>query len=280
MACPHHVERHSQDNSGVTLRNRSGVTDSYLIPASTDEAAQILADGAPHAVTLGGGTMVMALFADGTAPFNTVIDLSRIGLDRIDTADGGVRIGAMVTLDGLARHPQMAFLSAAARSIGGPAIRNLATVGGNVAACGDLAVALSALGAEIELRRGRERATIAVEDWRPDIGEGALIVSVTLPRAPRSLGFCKLARRRHASQAVVTAAVHCISDSRLRVAAGGFHLPPSVVEAADLAAAGEALAQIFEPVSDAIASAAYRHRMLPVALSAAHALANGEPASE
>lgn len=279
MACAHHVERHLQDSIGVTLRNRPGVTDSYLTPASTDEAAQILADGAPRCVALGGGTIVMPLFADGTAPFNTLIDLSRIGLDRIDTADGD-RIGAMVTLDGLARHPQMAFLSTAARSIGGPAIRNLATVGGNVAVCGDLAVALSALGAVIGLRRGHESTTIAVEAWRPDTGEGALIVSITLPRVPRSLGFYKLARCRHASQAVVTAAVHRTSNDRLRVAAGGFHQPPSVVEAADLAAAGEALAQIFNPVSDAIASAAYRHRMLPVALSAAHARANGEPASE
>jgi CO/xanthine dehydrogenase FAD-binding subunit len=280
MACAHQVERHSRDSIGVTLRDRPGVTDSYVTPASTDEAAQILADSAPRCVALGGGTMIMPLFADGTAPFHTLVDLSRLGIDRIDTADGGIRIGAMVTLDGLARHPQMAFLSAAARSIGGPAIRNLATVGGNVAVCGDLAVALSALGAEIELRRGVKRTTIPVEGWRSDNGDGALIVSVILPRAPRSLGFYKLARRRHASQAVVTAAVHRTSDGRLRVAAGGFHRPPSVVEAADLVAASEALAQMFEPVADATASAAYRHRMLPVALSAAHAVANGEPTSK
>ena len=61
--------------------------------------------------------------------------------------------------------PGLAFLAPVAESIGGPAVRNMATVGGNLFArspYGDFAVALLALGATVvseTLRRGKSRGS-------------------------------------------------------------------------------------------------------------------------
>ena len=55
----------------------------------------------------------------------------------------------------IARHPELEALAKAARAVGGPAIRNMATVGGNLfapAPYGDFAVALLALDAVAETR--------------------------------------------------------------------------------------------------------------------------------
>ena len=58
----------------------------------------------------------------------------------------------------IAAEPKLAFLKPVAKSIGGPAIRNMATVGGNLFArypYGDFAVALLALDAESSPRTRR-----------------------------------------------------------------------------------------------------------------------------
>ena len=65
---------------------------------------------------------------------------------------GRIEIGATVTMAQIASHPALSFLQPVALSIGGPAVRNMATVGGNLFApypYGDFAVALLALGAEV-----------------------------------------------------------------------------------------------------------------------------------
>ena len=64
----------------------------------------------------------------------------------------------------IARHPDLAALARAARAVGGPAIRNMATVGGNLFAptpYGDFAVALLALGCN---GRHRRRRAMPIDD--------------------------------------------------------------------------------------------------------------------
>ncbi|RWB20953.1 MAG: xanthine dehydrogenase family protein subunit M, partial [Mesorhizobium sp.] len=62
-----------------------------------------------------------------------------------------------VTMAAIARHPDLSSLSHAARAVGGPAIRNMATVGGNLfapAPYGDFTVALLALDATVNIDDG------------------------------------------------------------------------------------------------------------------------------
>ena len=99
---------------------------------------------------LGGGTLVVRACNEGDLSRDTLVRTSDPALRRIEIADRNVLIGASVTMAAVARHPALSALAAAAGAVGGPAIRNMATVGGNLFAptpYGDFTVAMLALGA-------------------------------------------------------------------------------------------------------------------------------------
>ena len=95
----------------------------------------------------------------------------------------------------IARHPDLASLARAARAVGGPAIRNMATVGGNLFAptpYGDFAVALLALDATV----GTDDGELPIETFLANRdGSRAIVTSVgfTLP-AEGSFRFLKVSR--------------------------------------------------------------------------------------
>ena len=85
---------------------------------------------------LGGGTNLVDLMREGIETPQTLIDISRLPLDGIDTlADGGMRIGALVRNSTLAAHPlvrlRYPLLSQAILLGATGQIRNMATVGGS-----------------------------------------------------------------------------------------------------------------------------------------------------
>ncbi|HEY3483060.1 MAG TPA: FAD binding domain-containing protein, partial [Streptomyces sp.] len=101
-----------------------------VVPTSVEELARVLRER-PDAVPVGGGTLEVPRWADPTSRPATAVLLSRVdGL----SAAGALGCGAAATLHTLATGPGTPDpLRAAARSVGGPAVRSLATVGGNVA---------------------------------------------------------------------------------------------------------------------------------------------------
>ena len=79
----------------------------------------------------------------GDTTVDTLVLADGLGLDRIAVDDGRVTLGAAVSMAAIARHPGLAFLKPVAGAIGGPAVRAMATVGGNLFAPyphGDFAV--------------------------------------------------------------------------------------------------------------------------------------------
>ena len=118
---------------------------------------------------MAGGTLVMREVNAG-ATADTHRPQHRPGASPTSACRGdGVVIGAGVTMATIAAHRDLAFLAPVARAVGGPQIRNMATVGGNLFAphpYGDFAVALLALGARVVLparaaRRGRSPMSCA-----------------------------------------------------------------------------------------------------------------------
>src|SRR5438874_13554745 len=79
---------------------------------------------------LGGGTLVMRALNEGDISISTVVRASDPALTRIDATGSRITIGASVTFARILAERDLAFLHAAARSIGGPAVRNMGTVGG------------------------------------------------------------------------------------------------------------------------------------------------------
>lgn len=133
---------------------------------------------------LGGGTLVVRAANEGDVSVSSLIRSTEPSLSTIVVASGKVRIGASVTMAAIASHPEFGALAKAARAVGGPAIRNMATLGGNLfapAPYGDFAVALLALDAMVSTEDGETpiETFLANRD-----GSRAIVTSVgfTLPR--------------------------------------------------------------------------------------------------
>jgi CO/xanthine dehydrogenase FAD-binding subunit len=250
-----------------------------------DEALTMLGGFPPGVAVLAGGTILMQRVAAGDPSIEQVVSLDRAGLDRIDKSGGRVTLGSMVRLQAVRNNPGLAFLHPAVDVVGGPAIRNMATVGGNLFArqpYGDLATMLLALDAEVELAADGGRTTVPLQKFYSDLRRKSLVLGVafTAPAAG-STAFLKFARRQTNTGAVVAVAAHLPRDgsgkvSGARVALGGLGNVPvravaaeralegASLDAATIDRAAAAAVEGIEPQDDAYASAAYRRRMIPV----------------
>lgn len=86
---------------------------------------------------LAGGTDLLALMKEGIETPKTVVNIKGISdLGQIKASDASIHIGATATLDDIANHSAIAkhlpALADAAVVIGGPQIRNMGTLGGNL----------------------------------------------------------------------------------------------------------------------------------------------------
>ncbi|RKY18223.1 MAG: 4-hydroxybenzoyl-CoA reductase subunit beta [Planctomycetota bacterium] len=110
----------------------------YAAPQSVDAALALLADTGSRPRLLAGGTDLLPNLKHGIEEAGTVVSLSQVpGLDAIrETSDGGLELGALVTLETLAAHPGVASrypaLAHAAGLVAGPHHRRMGTLGGNV----------------------------------------------------------------------------------------------------------------------------------------------------
>src|SRR4051812_44735308 len=118
----------------------------YFRPTSVEEAVGLLDNKWGTTELLGGGTDLLDLQKDYVAQPDKIVSLSGVkGLHEISVNPMGVapndfhwlvHIGAGVTLAAIAEHPELKkhypALTTAAGMIGGPQIRNMGTLGGNL----------------------------------------------------------------------------------------------------------------------------------------------------
>ena len=132
----------------------------YHLPVSVDEAVGLLAryDGKARVVA-GGTDLILDLQQGNEHPVEALVDVTRIvGLNEIREEAGFILIGAGVThtqivASELLHRKATAFVEAS-YVVGGPQVRNVATIGGNVAhalPAADGTTALNALDAEVEV---------------------------------------------------------------------------------------------------------------------------------
>lgn len=110
----------------------------YESPATVDEAVALLAEHPGRARLLAGGTDLLPNLKHGIEDADIVISLARLsGIDGVtETTDGGLELGAMVSLEALSAHPlvkaRYPALATAAGLVAGPHHRRMGTLGGNV----------------------------------------------------------------------------------------------------------------------------------------------------
>jgi CO/xanthine dehydrogenase FAD-binding subunit len=254
---------------------------SYTIPGDIEEAVALL-DEDPNPTIVGGGTVKMPTIAAGDSGFTSVIDISGLGLDEIHISENVAVIGACTKIAQLAVHKELAFLHSAAKSIGGPAIRNLATVGGNIFCHGDLAAALLALNAKVVLHSKTGVSCISLEKfYRNGEWDGAILTEVKFPLpAGKKFGFSKFSRRKLNSSTIVSAAV-CEGDSGMvLIGLVGAAARPTLLHvntnllydvypAPEVCEMAAAMAADFESPTDSHASGKYRQQMIPVVINRA-----------
>jgi CO/xanthine dehydrogenase FAD-binding subunit len=262
-----------------------------VIPETVDQAVEALSLPNRQALIFGGGTLVQPFITLGTDVHDLVIDLDHLALNQVVFENGQVSCGAMVRLAQMARALPQDYIQAAVASIAGPAIRNLATVGGNLFAkppYGDLATLLLALDAELELASSEGTRWISLNDFylMRDNAEGLSTKRVLVTRlrysadSRRKVVFRKMARKQLNAGAVVTVALSLrlnrgiVGDTRL--ALGGVDHRPIRAPSAErvltgsnlssevIESAAQAALQDCHPRTDAYASGWYRQRTVPV----------------
>jgi carbon-monoxide dehydrogenase medium subunit len=157
-------------------------------------------------------------------------------LHRVDITEHDIRIGACVTharlIASLAAVDECNGLKAAAGEAANPAVRHMATVGGNVSACqfpaSDLPPALLCLDTSIELRTPRGTERLSLEhflDIRARLEPGVLVTGVVIPRSRLRTGHARLPLRKAGDYpvAIVSVAAALGSDGSvedIRIAVG------------------------------------------------------------
>jgi xanthine dehydrogenase small subunit len=256
--------------------------------ATMAEAAGIIA-GDRSARLLGGGTIVMRDVNEGRITEGTIIRITDPAFRQISASGARVELGAGVTMAHIIASRDLAFLHAPARAIGGPAVRSMATVGGNLFAetpYGDFTVALLALDAEISVQSGYGGGRpMALEEFLAARTRGGLglvtSVSFARPQSGEAFRFRKVSRVKPKGISVMSIAAHLPGGGRIsgaRVAYGAMAATPirakgveralegKSLDSSAIAAAKQAAAEGISPATDAIASEWYRREVLPVHL--------------
>ncbi len=148
---------------------------SYHSPRSLDEALTLLHDYGDRAKIVAGGTdLILDMESGHEDPVEALIDVTAIagfGLIQIDDA-GRIVLGAGVTHDQIEHSPLVqtggTCLMESSGVVGGPQVRNVATIGGNVAhalPAADGTIGLLALGAEVQICTWSDKGVMC--EWKP-----------------------------------------------------------------------------------------------------------------
>jgi carbon-monoxide dehydrogenase medium subunit len=210
----------------------------YHRPASVGEATALLARLGDDAKILAGGQSLIPLMKLRLASPRHVVDINRIpGLSTVAERDGVLMIGALVRESDLEASEvvrrRVPLLAETCGVIADPLVRNLATIGGNLAhgdPANDHPAAMLALGAEVTaVGPGGERRIPVSELFtgplatalRPD--EILTEIRVPLP-PPRSGGAYLKVERKVGDFAAAAVAVQLTLDASGRCARAGIGL--------------------------------------------------------
>jgi CO/xanthine dehydrogenase FAD-binding subunit len=208
-------------------------------------------------------------------------------LNVVRAVNGHVEIGAMATLTRVTQISELPMLAEAARHVGGWAIRNMATLAGNLFVpppAGDAAVALLALDAQVIAAAKSGVRSIPLDQFftglmQTALGPGELVTRLDVPRPRGKCAFLKLGRKQANTPAIITVAVQVTqndkrvcSDARIALGAAADHpvrarraeaaLLGQPLEAKSVAEAAALAMQDALPFSDALASDWYRRKMV------------------
>lgn len=258
-----------------------------ILPANVDDFADVLENN-PGATIVAGSTDVGLWVTKFMREIGPVVFLSHLDdLRQISEGGDGLTLGAGVSYTeaypAIIRH--FSQLTELWNRIGGQQVRNMGTVGGNVAngsPIGDTPPALIGLGATVLLRKGKIRRSVPIENYfieygKQDRSPGEFVEAIQIPYlgADDLYGVYKISKRLDEDISSVCGAFRIVLDERGRVksaviAFGGLAGTPKRAGAVEQALVGAvwdegaiekaiaAFSDDFTPLTDWRASADYR----------------------
>ena len=274
-----------------------------ISPETTDELLKVIAENQGNKFRFGAGCTDLLLELKKQPDEKLiVVNLAHLNDNQftsIEKTDDGIRIGALVTANGITSDKelqhQFPVLYESANKLGSRQIRQVATVGGNLCTASpaaDIACALVVLEAQCEiLSVGGTARVIPINDFfidvrKTDLKKDEILRSVIIP--PNSENrkiysdFIKIGTRRSMEIAVVSLAYHIQADEEDKITHAGIAIgsvAPTInfvgsaceyLTGRNFSAIGsseseEFAAKVLEyasPISDKRASAWYREEVL------------------
>ncbi|MBI9103143.1 MAG: xanthine dehydrogenase FAD-binding subunit XdhB [Spirochaetales bacterium] len=212
----------------------------YKDASSIEEAVKILKD-APEAEVIAGGSDLLIELRDEPRADLLLVSLRKIeAVHQITMDEGGeIAIGSMVTFDRMEKDEfimtHLPVLGEAGGTIGGPQLRRVATLGGNVcngAVSGDSATPLFCYNARLEIAGPEGYRTIPVSEFylgpgKTDLKKGEILVRILIAKKDyEGFGgnYIKFSRRKALDIANLGATALCkVKDGRfseVRIALG------------------------------------------------------------
>jgi CO/xanthine dehydrogenase FAD-binding subunit len=247
-----------------------------LTPRSLEEALRLKAER-PDAVPIQGGTDVMVdLNFDRARPV-ALLNLNDVPeLRGWSRKNGTIWLGSGLTYTEAMEAPlaeALPALAEAARTVGGPQIRNRGTIGGNLGTAspaGDALPPLLVCGAEVKIASVRGERLVSLPEFlvgpkRNVLAEDELILGVSVDAAESRQTFMKVGPRNAMVIAVVSLAVRVDRDD-LRAAFGSAGPVPTLVlgDRGDADSFPQRVAAAASPIDDVRGTASYRSHALRI----------------
>ena len=182
----------------------------YLAPKTIPDAVALLQKHGDEAKILAGGHSLIPAMRLRLAEPGYLIDISGIGgLDYIQEESGQLRIGAMTCEAALEEseivQKKFPLLLDTAKMIADPSVRNMATVGGNLAhgdPANDHPATMLALRASVVAEGPNGTREIKIDDFFPDffttaLSEDEILTEIRIPTPPSASGgaYLKIERK-------------------------------------------------------------------------------------
>jgi aerobic carbon-monoxide dehydrogenase medium subunit len=209
----------------------------YAAPKTTSEAITLLKRDT-NAKVLAGGQSLIPMMRFRLASPALLIDINRIsGLEYIREEDGWLKIGALTREVDLDRsdlvHSRYELLADTTRMVADPIVRNLATLGGNLAhadPANDHPATMLAYGARVVATGPDGQRVIGIDDFflgpfESDLAHDEILTEIRIPaRQARSAGAYLKMERRVGDFATAAVAVQLQMDQDGLVSQAGIGL--------------------------------------------------------
>jgi len=197
----------------------------FYQPKSIGEALDLKAKLKESGAFIAGGTDLVVLMNRGVRPTERFVDLSHVqGLNAINKSNGTLELAGNVTFAQAGKLP-IRCLAQAALSVGGPGIRELGTLAGNLATAspaGDGSTALLALDAELELSSTRGARRLPLDRFflsyrKTSLEPDEMITKIRIPTDYKT-DWAKNGKRGAVNISIVAAAVAITPKKEVRIA--------------------------------------------------------------